>query len=179
MKRLLVIFSAIILFAGCDEKIQPVISEEKYDGKIPIQESWDSEIVFTEAGRLQAILYADHIYVLNEENQREKHLENMKIDFYNKKGVISSVLTSKRGKIDDATSNMWAIDSVVAVSDSGVVLETDELMWRHKDDKIVTEKFVTITSDKEKMEGYGFESDQHLVNYTIFNITYITSVNQK
>ncbi len=47
--------------------------------------------------------------------------------------------------------------------------------WRNSDKKIVSDKFVTITSPKEKIEGYGFESDQHLQNYVVYNITYITS----
>jgi hypothetical protein len=70
---------------------------------------------------------------------------------------------------------MYAIDSVVAVSDSGVVLKTQELMWRNSDKKIVSDKFVTIVSPKEKISGYGFESDQHLRNYVIKKITIITT----
>ena len=67
------------------------------------------------------------------------------------------------------------MDSVVAVNDSGVVVRTDEMVWRDKDRKITSDKFVTITSPKEQIEGYGFESDQHLLNYVIYNITYITT----
>jgi len=44
-------------------------------------------------------------------------------------------LTSIRGKVDDVTKNMFAIDSVVAKNDSGVVLRTNELMWRNKDQR--------------------------------------------
>jgi hypothetical protein len=47
-------------------------------------------------------------------------------------------------------------------------------MWRNKDRKIVSDKFVTILSPKEKIQGYGFESDQSLRNYIIYNITYIS-----
>jgi len=42
----------------------------------------------------------------------------------------------------------------------------------------MTDKFVKIVSSKEIIEGYGFESDQNLRNYTIFNITYVTNVDQ-
>ena len=73
---------------------------------------------------------------------------------------------------------MYAIDSVVAVSDSGVTLTTDELIWKNKTKKIVSDKFVRIVSDDEILEGYGFESDQDLQNYTIFDITYITTIDE-
>jgi hypothetical protein len=62
----------------------------------------------------------------------------------------------------------------VVVNDSGVTITTSELMWRNKDRKIVSDKFVTILSPKEKIQGYGFESDQSLRNYVIYNITYIS-----
>lgn len=178
--RYIVLIILLFLAAGCEEKnIKPVIMEAVDTDRIPVQESWDSQIIFTDNGEQQAILYADHIIVYEDEAEKAKHLEGVKIDFYDKDGQISSVLTSKRGRVDDVTNDMYAIDSVVAVSDSGVVLETDELLFRNRDNKIVSDRFVTITSDDEKIEGYGFESDQGLDNYTIFNITYYTRLDKK
>ncbi|OGU49265.1 MAG: LPS export ABC transporter periplasmic protein LptC, partial [Ignavibacteria bacterium GWC2_36_12] len=83
-------------------------------------------------------------------------------------------LTAKKGRVDDATRDLYAIDSVIVVSDSGSTITTDELKWRNSDKKIVSDKFVTIISTKEKIQGYGFESDQHIQNYVIYNITYVT-----
>jgi hypothetical protein len=75
---------------------------------------------------------------------------------------------------------MFAIDSVVAFNDSSKVkLETEELMWRKSDKKIVTDKFVKITTEDEIIEGYGFESDQLLRNYIVFDITYQTTAKKK
>lgn len=168
----------VVVLIGCsNEKIKPQVNYTIEDENIPVQESWNSEIYFTENGELKAILYSDHLMVYNE--PREKLLENLKIEFFNEKGRKTSLLTSKRGRIDDITENMYAIDSVVAINDSSnVKLETDELMWRKSDRKIVSDKFVKITSPDEIIEGYGFESDQNLQNYTIFDITYQTTVKQ-
>ena len=110
------------------------------------------------------------------EDKRETLLDGVKLDFYNEEGIKTTTLTSLKGRVDDKTKNMWAIDSVVAKNDSGVTLKTQELMWRHKDKKIVSDKFVTIISPKEKIQGYGFESDESLKNYVIYKITYITSI---
>ena len=75
---------------------------------------------------------------------------------------------------------MYAIDSVVAINDSSnIKLETDELMWCKKDEKIISDKFVRITSDEEIIEGYGFESDQQIKNYVIRNVTYQTTTQKK
>jgi LPS export ABC transporter protein LptC len=100
----------------------------------------------------------------------------MRIEFFDEYEKRTSELRSLMGKIDDATQDMYAIDSVIAVSDSGIILTTDELIWKNKAKKIVTDKFVRIVSENEIIEGYGFESDQNLRNYTIFNITYTTTL---
>jgi LPS export ABC transporter protein LptC len=141
------------------------------DEDLPAQESWNSEIHFTEKGELKAILYSNHIRIYND--PKEKLIDTMIVDFMNTNGEVTSSLSSKKGRIDDVTEDMYAMDSVVVINDStGTKLETDALMWRKSDEKIVTDKFVTITTEDEIIQGYGLESDQHFENYTIFDVTY-------
>jgi len=170
------IISLMFLLRCRDSKIKPQVDTNVSTKQIPSQESWNAQIIFSEEGYLKAILYADHLSVYEDKNQ--KLLEGVKIDFYDEEGIKSSSLTSKRGRIDDLSKDMYAIDSVVAVNDSGVVLTTDELIWKNKEKKIYTDKFVTIIDKNEKIEGYGFESDQQLNKYVIYNITYLTKINQ-
>ena len=174
MRTILILTGFILLFAACQEEIKPIASDSVDEGEIPSQESWDSKIIITDSGILKAIVYADHIQVFDE--SKETLLEGVKIHFFDEDEKKTSQLTSKRGRVDDNTQNMWAIDSVVALNDSGTVLETDELMWMNKTRKISTDKFVTITTDEERIEGYGFVSDQGLDSYTIYNITYSTTL---
>jgi len=172
-----IIFPIIIwLFIyGCTrEKIEPTVNVQLTAEEIPDQESWNSTIFFTDSGRTRAILIAGHLRVFSK-NKETLLDSNIKIDFYNNEEIHTTTLTSKRGRVDEKTNNLYAIDSVVAVNDSGIVITSDEMMWRNKDRKIVSEKYVTIVSPKEKIEGYGFESDQNLRNYIIYNITYITT----
>lgn len=171
------IFIAILflgIYSCSEKKLKPQIDESINSEEIPDQESKKAVITFTEEGKLKAILYSDNIKILGEKS--EKLLENLKIEFFDEEENQTSTLTSLHGKIDDETQDMYAIDSVVAVSDSGVTLTTDELIWKNKTKKISTDKFVRIVNKEEIIEGYGFESDQNLQNYTIFNITYITEV---
>jgi len=164
-----------IFIYGCTkEKVEPTVNVKMTAEEIPDQESWNSTIFFTDSGRTRAILTAGHLRVFS--RSKETLLDsNIKLDFYNNDEIHTTTLTSKRGRVDEKTNNLYAIDSVVAVNDSGIVITSDEMMWRNKDRKIVSEKYVTIVSPKEKIEGYGFESDQNLRNYVIYNITYITT----
>ncbi len=164
----------LLLTVSCRQsKIEPKVALIN-SKKIPDQESFDTQIIFTEEGKLKAKLFADTIKVFNE--KREKDLSKIHINFFNNAGEKTSSITADKGRIDDRTQDMYAIGNVVAVSDSGITLTTDELVWKNKTKKITTDKFVKIKSNKEFIEGYGFESDQDLNNYTIFNITYITTL---
>jgi len=175
-RALLIIILSFFVSTCSEEKLKPKVDASIISEELPDQESNIATITFTEEGKLKAILYADNIQVSSE--KKEKLLKNMKIDFFDDDEKNSSVLTSLNGKIDDNTQDMYAIDSVVAISDSGVTLTTDELTWKNKTKKIVTDKFVRIINKDEIIEGYGFESDQNLTNYTIFDITYTTSVKE-
>lgn len=176
--RVKFILPALLAFmfiaAGCQsERVKPSVDSSLGLKKLPDQESWNSKIFFTDSGKTKAILWTGHLRVFYE-NKETLLDSNISVDFYNELQVKTTNLISKRGRVDDATQNIWAMDSVVVRSDSGVVINTEELMWRNKDQKITSDKFVTILSPTEKIQGYGFESDQALKNYTIYKITYIT-----
>lgn len=178
MKNFFLVLIGVVVIISCsEEKIQPQIDKSEIQGEIPSNESWNTKIMFTDAGKIKAVLYTNHLRMFDK--QKVTLLDGVKIDFYNRDQKKTSTLTSLKGKVDDTTQNMFATDSVVAQNDSGVVLKTSELMWRNKDQKIITDKFVTITSPKEIIEGFGFESDQHLNNYVIFNVTYSSTISDK
>ena len=173
MKFAALIFLTILLFSFCSSKrVNPSIDKNLTMEELPSQESWKSTITFSDSGKTKAILWAGHLKKFDE--KRETFLdENIKVDFYDTQEIHTSTLTSKKGRVDEVTNNLFAIDSVVVFSDS-ITIKTDEMMWRNKDRKIVSDKFVTVISPTERIEGYGFESDQSLRNYVIYNITYVT-----
>ncbi len=178
MKKIFTTIFFFILAISCSEdKIQPSIDKTNVQGEIPSNESWKSKVMFTDEGKIKAVLFTDHLKMY--EMQKITLLDGVQINFYNKDQKNTSWLTSLKGKVDDVTKNMFAFDSVVARNDSGTVLKTSELMWRQNDQRILTDKFVTITSPKEIIQGFGFESDQHLNNYVIYNVTYSSSLTTK
>jgi len=177
--KYLFLFLSLVLLINCTGKdVKPKVDSSFIVEELPAQESWDSTIFFTDSGKTIAILYTGHIQIFS--NKKETLLDDgVKVEFFNNLEQKTTTLTSKRGRVDEKTNDLYAIDSVVAVNDSGIVVKTDELKWRDKDKKIVSDKFVTIDSPDEHIEGYGFESDQRLRNYIIYNITYITSANKE
>jgi LPS export ABC transporter protein LptC len=90
------------------------------------------------------------------------------VDFYGRDGLHSSVLTAERGKVNDENKDLEAFDNVVFRSDSGTVVETEYIYWENLNRRVRGDRFVTITSPTERLQGYGFVADQDLKNYTVF-----------
>ena len=178
MKFFLPIILLLILVSCTGKDVKPKVDSSFIVEELPAQESWNSTVFFTDSGKTAAILYTGHLQVFNA--RKETILDDgVKVEFFNSLEMKTTTLTSKRGRVDERTNDLYAIDSVIAVNDSGIVVKTDELKWRNRDKKIVSDKYVTIDSPDEHIEGYGFESDQHLRNYVIYNITYITKAKKE
>jgi len=95
----------------------------------------------------------------------------MKAHFYDTHGNHTSKMTSRRGKVNDETQDLEATGKVVIVSDSGTTVRTEKIFWDNATQKIHSDAFVEITSPREVLRGYGFESDQDLKNYKVFRVT--------
>jgi len=172
MKITLLIFFSLIMISCRTEKIKPSIDYTIKDEDIPTHESWNSKVIFSDSGKIKAILFAGHIRVFPQ--KYETLLDSgITVEFFDDYRNKTSTLISKRGRVDDLRNDLYALDSVIVYSDSLTIL-TELIKWRNEDRKIVSDKFVTILSPTEKIQGYGFESDQSLKNYIIFNITYAT-----
>ncbi len=164
--------TAIVLclfLSGCEEKIKPSVVPLP-NTEIPSQESWNSTITFSDSARIKAVLWSGHIARFA--TQRFTLLsDSIRVDFYDQDERHSSLLTAKRGRVNDATQDFAAYGNVVVVSDSGTTLKTDSLFWNNANRKITTQAFVDIVSPTEHIMGQGMESDQGLKNYKIFRVT--------
>ena len=159
-----------LLFACSEEKVKPAISSAGIGQDVPTQESWNATITFTDSGRVTGILRAGHIAMFADRKYTLLD-SSIAVDFYDREQRHTSVLTARRGKVNDVTHDFEAHDDVVVVSDSGTTLRTAELFWNNQTQKVSTPTDVEIKSPTEHLQGQGFESDQSLSHYTIFKVT--------
>jgi len=158
-----------LFLCSCEEKVKPSVVPLP-NTEIPSQESWNSTITFSDSARIKAVLWSGHISRFT--TQRFTLLsDSIRVDFYDQDERHSSLLTAKRGRVNDATQDFAAYDNVVVISDSGTTLKTDSLFWNNSNRKITTQAFVDIVSPTEHIMGQGMESDQGLKNYKIFRVT--------
>ena len=171
------IFSVVIILPllfiyiqGCsNDKIEPPKIDINAADSIPSQESFNTNVTFSDSGKVKAILTAGRIRVYTKFNYTLID-SGAKVDFY-KDGAYSSTLTGKRGKILDATKDVEVYEDVKLVSTDGSVLTTNKLYWVNKTQKIKSDEFVHITTKTEDIQGYGFEADQNLKNYVIYKVS--------
>jgi len=173
LKNLTIILSTAFvfafLFAGCEGKVKPSISALGTVGDVPTQESWNASITFTDSGKISAILHAGHIAAFADKKYTLLD-SNVTVDFFDDSGHHTSVLTAKRGIVNDVNHDFEAHENVVVVSDSGTTLVTQDLYWTDATQKVHSPAYVEITSPKEFLQGQGFESDRGLRHYTVFKV---------
>jgi len=169
VNRFFLLCALLPVFAGCEEKVKPTVVPVE-TAELPSQESWKSTVVFSDSGRRSAILWAGHIAAYGQ--QRITLLgDSVHVDFFNDDGVHTSLLTARRGKVDDVTHDLEVYENVVVVSDGGTTLKTERLFWDNTTGKIHTDAFVDIQSPREHIMGHGMESDQGLKQYRIMRVT--------
>lgn len=135
--------------------------------EIPEQEGWNSTVTVTKSGRPSAIIRYGHMQKFR--NKRITTFGNgITVDFFDKDGRQTSMLTADSGVMRDVTSEFEAMGNVIVITEDGRSLRTEKLRWDHRRQRIISEvltMFATTTGDT--LVGEGFESDQSLHHWQI------------
>lgn len=158
----------LISISSCSEKFKPA-QTNLTSSDIPSQESWNSNVIFSDSGNTKAILNAGHISVYSTKNYTLID-SGATVDFF-KNGEKVSKLTGRNGKVNDVTKDIEIYDSVVVVNYEGSELKTQKLLWNNQTQRVSSDVFVSIKTPTETIEGIGFESDQNLKNYKIYKVS--------
>ncbi len=165
---ILVLFS---MASACQkERKTPFVEVDEEN--LPTHYTEDFSVVIQDSLAVRAIVSADKASVF--EDRKKTYLnDSVQVEFLHKLSQQRvSLLTADSAEIDDKTHDMTARGHVVVISDStATTLTTSLLMWDEKKRKLYSTEFVRIESPTEIIEGYGFESDQYLKNYTIFKVS--------
>jgi len=166
MKFFKLLILILLLISGCRRE-DNAVNNHPNNLEFPDQESWNSKLTTTKNGQVTAIINYGHMRRFNK-NQSVLFDEQIEIDFFDRNGNHSSRLTSNKGMMNEKEDKVIAYENVVVVSDSGINLKTEKLWWDNAIEKVVTDQFITITTDKnDTLYGVGFESDQKLSNWMI------------
>ena len=161
---LLVICSASLLFSSCNnaEVSQPV----EYTG--PLSEAEKIELFYSENERVKVKMRADLMYEFK--NGDREFPKGIYLEFYDPFGKLESTLRANHAYFFK-TENQWRGRGKVEVKNIAKdnQLTTEELFWKHTEERIFTEKFVTIRQGEDVIYGTGLEAKQDMSDYTIKN----------
>jgi LPS export ABC transporter protein LptC len=165
LAHLIVTLSLQMTFCGGEKVTQG--DDFQNSEEPPDQEMWDSQVVATKMGKVEAIVEYGHMARFS---KRKKALFDggIAVDFFDDSGKRASKLTAERGELDENTNDVRAMGHVAVVSDSGVTLYTEEIAYLQAEDKIISGVDVMITTKHgDTLYGVGFESDPSMESWRI------------
>ncbi|MCX6139554.1 MAG: LPS export ABC transporter periplasmic protein LptC [Candidatus Kapabacteria bacterium] len=156
---------------GCSDRTASTRVKDDPFLEAPAHLSYNIEVLFTDSSYTKAILTAGEAR-LYEDRQQTTLSNGVSVDFLSRTGIGPAArLTSDSALVDDRTRDMTAIGNVRVHSDSSATtLTTKRLIWVNSTQKIRSDAYVRIVSPTETIEGIGFESDQYLTAYRIFQV---------
>jgi LPS export ABC transporter protein LptC len=159
----------LIVLAACtnDPKL---VQDFVIDKEQAIEQIKGAELLHTENGKIKVRIVADKIERFQSQQPGLIFSEHMEIYFYNDSSGLQSTLMANNASIDENTKIMLAQNNVVLTNNDDKKLETEELVWDEKKNKIYTDKKVKITTGKEVVYGEGFTSNPDFSQYSITKI---------
>lgn len=161
-----IVLVSLIIFSCVDEKNKNVLEKETFEG--PSIEMDSITLIFSDSVKVKIKLKAPKQLILD--NDDREFPEGIYLEFYDKNEEVSSVLVGDRGYYIKKENHYKAEGNVILYNKvSKDELSTEELIWEPDDEKVHTDKFVTIKSEGEIHTGEGLTADQDFGSYTILN----------
>lgn len=165
--RFLFFFSVVLIACTNDPNL---VQEFVSDKEQAIEQIKEAELLHTENGKIKVRIIAGKIERFQNMQPQLIFSENLEVYFYNDSSQLQSTLKADDGSIDEEKKIMLAQNNVELVSSDDKRLETEELVWDEKNNKIYTDKKVKITTGKEVIYGEGFTSNPDFTKYSITKI---------
>lgn len=162
---------AMLFLFSCSNDIKQV-QELTRENNLPMDVQEDLVLQYSDSSfvRLQLEAPVAESYPQFEEPER-RFPSGIEVYFFDAQGRKETSLKANHA-VNYMNKRMWhATGDVVVVNKKGEQLNTEELFWDERKEKIYSDVFVKITTPKEIIMGEGFEADQDFDNYVINKVT--------
>lgn len=150
----------VLLLSSCENDLEDIaaLSEQL---STEVETVKEVEILYSDSAQVRVrITGPTMLYYLDRAEPQQEFTEGVVVDFFGPEGEVTSQLTAQYALRMDNRKEVVVRDSVVWKSVEGDILETEELFWDERRQKIYSNKFVVITRPDEIIYGHGFEADQ-------------------
>ncbi len=167
--------AASLALGACGGKEAPIGASEETSGAD--REIRGFELTETHDGLRAWVLHAKTAWRFS--NFDEVKLEDPKLEFYDDQGKVTSVMTARRGTVDEKSGNMTAEDAVLLVTTDGDTLETSEMNYAKDEDRITGPGLVRIRKPDRVLTGVGFEAKPDLSEYQVKQDVHVTIIDRE
>jgi len=152
----------LTLFASCNQS--DLKEPLEYEGPQRIAEN--VETFYSEENLVKVKMVAAMMYEY-ESGDRE-FPKGIYLEFYDEDGLLESTLRANEAYYFKK-ENQWRGRGKVEVKNlaKNEQLNTEELFWKPAEEKIFTDKFVTIRQETDVIYGQGLEAKQDMSDYII------------
>lgn len=156
---------------GCTERSSIQRSADDPFLTAPAHLAYNVKVRFTDSNKTKAVLYARQ-GTIDDRTQTTTMTGNVVVDFFDRPGQsVEARLTADSVIVDDRSKNMTAFANVRVESQvRRVTLTTTSLMWVQTTARVRTEDPVHIETGSETIDGVGFESNQDLSSFSLFQV---------
>ena len=152
---------------SCSTKVSDIPSDLISNKKMPTFEATDFQTSYTDSGIVKDFLKTPKL--LKFEREKAPYMEfpeGFHLQRFDANKKIISELSANYGKNFEIEQKWLATGNVVMVNDKGDTLRTEELIYLIKEDKIYSDKFVSIKKGDNDITGTGgFESDAQMTKW--------------
>ncbi|NBW37509.1 MAG: LPS export ABC transporter periplasmic protein LptC [Cytophagia bacterium] len=172
MKKTSALLLSLLLVACAKTEVkEPII----YEG--PLREMADMEMFYSQSSAVKVKMKTPLVYEFK--NDDKEFPKGLYLEFYDAMGNLESTLTANHA-FYFKTENKWRGRGDVVVKNviKHEQLNTEELFWTPADEKIFTDKFVTIREQENVIYGEGMRANQDLSDFEIKKVTGVIEVKE-
>lgn len=159
------LFLLLLSACGSDIKeIEHLVDEEQ----LSYEEALDVNMIYSDSAIVRVKVSGPRMLRhLDREEPRQEFLDGVVVTFYSPNQQTQSILTAKHAVRYDKKNEIHIRDSVVWKNYGGDRLETEELIWQERKERVYSNRIVKITKPDEVIWGYSFEANQEFTEWTI------------
>ena len=177
--RLLPLLAGIAVLAACSREQQRFVANADDPTVTPTMSTRDVSTLISDSGYTRYHLTAP-LWEMFEDAEEPfwKFPQGLEVEQYDLQLNPESTVVCDSA-IYFSRKRLWRLDgNVVMVNTDADSFLTQQLFWDQAERKIYSDSFIHIVRSDRTIEGYGFESDQSMLYYTVHRPTAILPANR-
>lgn len=168
----------LIFFLGSLASCNQSDLKEPVEYTGPLREVENVETYYSENDQVKVKMIAPLLYEY--QNGDREFPKGIYVEFFDEQGRLESTLRANQAFYQEA-EKQWRGLGKVQVKNilKNEQLNTEELYWKPAEERIFTDKFVTIRQQGDVLYGEGLEAKQDMSEYTIIRPTGEFEVNEE